>query len=452
MTVRKCFDKHFEVLKLKEIYEQHIIFSGVTGIDNLNQRTFRSLLDDQIEIIERKVKAGSYKFTKYKLKLISKGRGKIPREVSIPVIRDRVALKALCNFLMERYNGTIEFKLPQDLVRESKVAVESGKYDCFIKLDVKNFYPSVKHDEMLKRLHSKIRNPEIIHFIADAISTPTVIKSKADDKPSDKGIPQGLSISNLLSAIYLVNIDKRFFTLTDAKYFRYVDDILILCKKTDTDNISKEVISRFKRIGLDIYDPIKAPNKSTIGNLGDTFGYLGYKFESRIVKGVNTSIVTARLGSIEKLKESLVSIFTSYKHSKFKSSEYLLWRLNMRITGCIFEQKSRGWLFFFSEINDETLLHNLDLYVLKLIKRFDITISPRKFVKTFYEIKHNKYETKYVPNFDNYNIDQMKAVLSDHFGILGLSKVSDEDIEYEFKKRIAKQARELLADVMGFGY
>lgn len=452
MTVKKCFDKHFEEEQLKEIFKSHINLSNATGIDNLSPKTFERMLDEQVEIISRKVKAGSYKFTKYKLKLISKGRGKIPREVSIPSVRDRITLKALCNFLTERYNGTVDFNLPQDIVEQTKREVVSGKYDSFIKLDVTNFYPSIKHNELLKRLQPKIKNKDILNFIAAAISTQTVSKSKASDEPSPKGVPQGLSISNILAAIYLLNIDKRFSSLTGAKYFRYVDDVLILCKASDVDNITKEVINRFRHIGLEIYDPVKAPHKSTIGTLSDTFGYLGYQFEHRIVKGVNTHIVTARLGSVEKLKESLVSIFTAYKHAESKKIEYLLWRLNMRITGCIFEKKSRGWLFFFAEINDETLLHNLDRHVDKLTKRFDVSIKPRKFVKAFYEIKHNKYETKYVPNYDNYSIEQMKMMLEDYFGKTGLSKLGDEVIEYMFKKKIAKQARELLVDVMGFGY
>ena len=42
---------------------------------------------------------GTYAFSKYKQKLISKGAGKAPREISIPTTRDRVALRALSDFL-----------------------------------------------------------------------------------------------------------------------------------------------------------------------------------------------------------------------------------------------------------------------------------------------------------------------------------------------------------------
>ncbi len=65
------------------------------------------------------------------------------------------------------------------------------------------------------------------------------------------------------------------------------------------------------------------------------------------------------------------------------------------------------------------------------------------------ELKHRKYKTSYIPNFDNYNIDQMKEVLVDYFNF-SLGKMSDERIEFQFRKRIGRQVKDLLVDVKGF--
>ena len=109
MTVRKQFEYFFSETYLADIYKDHIVLSSATGIDNINQKAFWPILVDQISIISRKVLSGTYQFTKYKLKLISKGKGKIPREISIPTIRDRIALRAMCDFLIKRYHGTVTF-------------------------------------------------------------------------------------------------------------------------------------------------------------------------------------------------------------------------------------------------------------------------------------------------------------------------------------------------------
>lgn len=446
MSAKTYFNKVFTAKNLKRIYTDHIVLSRATGIDNLTQKQFWRLLKEQISITSRKAKAGTYTFTKYKLKLVSKGRGKSPREISIPTIRDRICLRALCDILMSTYKSSISFQLPQDTVRTVKTCVASGTYDSYIKLDVSNFYPTIIHSELLKRLKSKIRSPIILDLIISAISTPTVSKSSPFDTTNTIGVPQGLAISNALAAIYLINIDKSFSRLPDAKYFRYVDDILILCSDAEKEIIAKKIVHQFKEIGLKVHDPIEAPHKSSMGKLGEKFDYLGYEFKNETIKKTNTLITTARAGSIEKLKDSLASIFTGYKHSKIKSLDFPTWRLNMRITGCVFQEKSRGWLFFFSEINDEKLLHQLDLYVDRLIKRFKAPITPKSFVRAFYEINRRRHTTNYVPNFDKYTILQMQAVLQDYFN-KNTAGLTDDEIEYEFKKRIDRQSRELLIDL-----
>jgi hypothetical protein len=227
------------------------------------------------------------------------------------------------------------------------------------------------------------------------------------------------------------------------KSYRYVDDVLIFCNANKSSEVAKDVINRFSKIGLEVHDPIKAPHKSSMGNLGDRFSYLGYLFDG--------DVVSARSGSLERLKTSLVSIFTSHKHSKKKNEQFLLWRLNLRITGCIFEKKSKGWLFFFSEINDESLLHILDHYVIKLTRRFGVKVKPKKFVRAFKELKHNKYETNYIPNFDNYGVKDMRTVLANYF-TFDHGKLTDLEVEFEFHKRIGKQVKDLLTDVQDFGY
>lgn len=441
LPIKEKFYQSFSIDNLKFIFSQHIIYSGATGIDQLNQYSFRSQLDDQVEILSRKIINGTYRFTKYKLKLISKGKGKNPREISIPTIRDRIALRVMCDFLMDIYNGVVKFELPQQVIRKVKSEEFSNKYDAVIKLDVSNFYPSVNHQKLISKLGRKIRDRSIKDIFMSAISTPAVSFSKASDEPTARGIPQGLAVSNILAAVYLLQLDDYLCSLPHISYFRYVDDVLILCKRSSAELIAHEVIDKFKKLNLKVYDPIKNPEKSKIGLISGGFDYLGYQFLG--------ADISARRGSVDKLKESLVSIFTNYKYSKIKNEKFLEWRLNLRITGCVFEQKGKGWLFFFSEINDEKLLHVLDNYVNKLVLRFGVKIQVKKFVRAFKELNYKKYETNYIPNFDRFDLDQKKSVLTTYFG-MNLKGVEDEEIEFQFRRRLAKQVKDMLSDVGDF--
>lgn len=161
-TVRQQFDSHFSESNLSRIFLENIVYSGGTGIDNINQYTFRSQQEEQNGIISRKMISGEYQFTKYKLSLISKGRGNPPREISIPTVRDRVALRAMCDFLQERFEKSVSFELPQTVIKKIKSEIETGQYTGCIKLDVSNFYPSIVHDLLEKQLDRRLRlHPDI---------------------------------------------------------------------------------------------------------------------------------------------------------------------------------------------------------------------------------------------------------------------------------------------------
>ncbi|GKW28592.1 reverse transcriptase domain-containing protein [Pectobacterium brasiliense] len=442
MSSFDVFQKHFKIKNLRRIYKDIVSLSSACGVDNMTHEIFWRFQKEEIKTIRRKCLSGDYNFNKYKLKLISKGRGKAPREISIPTIRDKIALRAICDFLQEIYQEKVVFDLPQDMIVSVKDAID--EYDYFMKFDVANFYPSVVHDKLISRLRAKIRDERILSLIKSAISSATVSKPKRDDLPSERGVPQGLSISNILAAIYLLNIDDYFRNNPEIKYYRYVDDVMILCDSSVAIEITSSLISRFRRLGLNVYDPRKNPEKSSVGYLGKSeFGYLGYYFLD--------GKVTARKGSVENLRESLLAIFTGYKHSTLKSPEFLEWRINLRITGCIFQNKSKGWMYFFSEIDDETLLHELDGFLKRLCERFSVSLNLKSFVRTFYQIRYNRRETSYIPNFDEYDLVQKSHILT-HYFKKNVKGMTDEEIEYHFNKRISKQVKDIETDIKDAGY
>lgn len=443
MSTQLRFQDKFSVESLRKIFTENISNSGSTGVDNLTPNTFAENLDEQIEIISRKVQSGTYKFTKYKLKLIPKGRGKAPREISIPTVRDRIALRALSEFLSSTFRESISIDLPQNVIKDVKNIISQGGYSGYIKLDVSNFYPSIVHSNLLSTIRKRVKDENILETIMYALSSPTVDSKATKSERNVSGVPQGLAISNILAAIYMINIDRWLNEMAGIAYFRYVDDVLIFCDEKSSAEIASKVITRFKRIGLVVHKPSPGSEKSVIANISEPFSYLGYKFDG--------SLVTAKNGTVERLKDSIAAIFTAYKHSKRQNVEFLIWRLDIRITGCVFENKAKGWLFFFSEINDESLLHKIDIYIEKLASRFGVTERIKKFSRAFKEIQHNRYDSKYIPNFDSYNYEQQYRLLEKYFpnDVVG-KQLTQSQVEYLFKRRIRKQTKDLLVDIKDF--
>jgi hypothetical protein len=68
-----------------------------------------------------------------------------------------------------------------------------------------------------------------------------------------RGIPQGSSMSALLSNIYLIDFDEWLFKLGKEmgfKYYRYCDDLLLICNTQDAENLNNLVLEEITKYKL----------------------------------------------------------------------------------------------------------------------------------------------------------------------------------------------------------
>ncbi len=454
MTASSEFSKNFRIKHLRNIYVEKIRDSQAIGIDRMRPSNLHKVLNEELRIIIKKARSGTYEFTKYKQKLVSKGATKPPRILSIPTARDRIVLRALCELLQATFPEAIQ-EIPQKKIEDLKSALDSGVYQEFVKLDLQDFYGSIQHDKLIKALKKRIRKKEILSILTRAIETPSIPEGTSSSKVAKKtiGVPQGLSISNQLAEITIKEIDNIFSARPDVAYFRYVDDILILTPKNLSLQIANEAIEALQENGFIVHDPKKQNSKSQIGPLTEEFSFLGYR--------ICDNLLSVRKESIRKLESAIAAILTSYRHrvSLAKSPEQrdaaislCKWRLNLKITGCIFDGQRRGWVFYFSQINNTSCLRALQHTVTALLQRFGMakTLNPKSFIKAHYESRRQDKTThRYIPNFDEMSISGMREVLSLFLGAAQVSKLSDKRVEQFFKMRIRHAVKELEADLAG---
>lgn len=438
MKAYKVFRQIFTYSSLFEIYYKFIRHKRNVGLDKMTCDVFERNLDTNIESALNNVIDKNYRFTFYKARLISKGREKYPRVISIPSVRDRLILKSIHLLLARVYEDDTKNELVHTLI--SRLKTKISKYNYFLKIDIRNFYPSINHQKLTQILKRKIRKPEILNMLQKAITNKTLLSYKERIPNVEIGVPQGLSISNILASIYLFDLDNLFNRKRVFSYFRYVDDILILHNNPRHDEIKELIKKELQKLDLQINE-----EKIEEGNITDEFTYLGYK---------NTNIgFSVRNTSIESLHQSILKNITVYKHSDELPISYLEWIINLRITGCVFNKKKYGWMFFYSQIDDLTLLFKLDNFVANIIlsnlpakDRF----VPKKFVRTYHEIINNLSKTKYIPNFTEYTIKQKKDVLSRIFGFENPFLWTDEKIDRIFSKKIFQSIKELEKDIQRF--
>jgi retron-type reverse transcriptase len=423
---------------LNDIYFASVKYNSAVGIDRINTNVFEKNLANNISIIIKKSLNGTYTFSQYRQKLLSRGAQKYPRVISIPTIRDKLILKALFRILYSVYG--IDSPFLHNIVNNVNSAVSQGRYDSVLRLDVKDFYPSIRHDLLVAQLLRKIRKKEVLRLITNSICQQTVNKAIAEPKQFNSiGIPQGLPISNILANIYMLPLDQKFKKKSSLEYFRYVDDILVLCDKKRTEQIKNEITINCKNIGLILHDD--DPSKIYTGEICSGFSYLGYVFDN--------SLVTVRKESLDNLRESIIKLLTSHKYSGKTDTKLLCWTLNLRITGCQFNEIKYGWMFYFSQINDLQLLGSLDHFVKKQLIGFGLdpnTAKVKKFTKAYHEITKNIKYSRYIPNFDLFTQTEKSKVLGDVFGV-NVAQLKAHEIEYQFRQKIFRNVRELEKDL-----
>lgn len=437
---------------LKETYKEYVRNRPARGRDGIEPIALQEDISAVCELISRKTRAGTYKFTSYRQLLLTKGAFQPPRVISIPTARDRIVLKSLA-FLIESVFPNSRGKVPQKKVSKLQRTLKKNKFDGFLRLDIKDFYPSISHKEIKKTLRKKIRKKEILSLIEDSIYTPTLSdRAPKSDVSETQGVPQGLPISNLLAEIAMEEVDRQFENNAEIFYLRYVDDIVILCNLAEAEDIYADVKKACEDISLDVYDPKCGGSKSKIGSTSESFDYLGYVF--------SPTKITVRPESISNLKASMARVFTHYKYAVTASKDdteavenakvKCLWKLNLVITGCIFYGQRKGWIHYFSQIDDVSTLKRLDATVQKFARRFGLEedFQPKTFTRAFWRITQNDTSSEpYIPNFDQYSSAQRRQVLTNIFHHKNTEQLNDEETKRTLDKEIKPLLKSMDADI-----
>lgn len=444
MRAGKLYPVLFSSANLLTLYEQKVSKSGAVGRDGVKRPQFKTILEQEVDLIARKVEEQSYRFTAYKQKLVSKGPNKYPREISIPTIRDRITLRTLCDLLAEVFfesKTQHTHKYIKAIGRLTK-RVDKDTYG-FLRIDVERFYPSINQELLLKKVRHRIRKPQLVSLIEKSIKTPTG-KSNIDGNESLDGVPQGLSISNILASLYLQKFDQKHEKNKDYHYFRYVDDILIIAPLIDCNAIYETIKKDLKQLSLSCH-PLEAnpSGKTAILPLGKGIDYLGFN--------ATPSQISVRRSSYKKMFVNITRAVTQYKYAQ--ELELFIWKLNLKITGCIFEEKRYGWMHFFSQTENKSQLVRLDHFVNKITAKLNIgnrVADIKKFIKTYHEIRFNPDNTTYIPNFDIYTLAEKKnlIVLLSKYNIREVQTWNVALIENQFTKLTHKEISELEKDVL----
>ena len=453
------FKELFEPTALLEVFQARFAESRTKGIDRLNGFQFAGRAATALAVASEKCLNGRYRFSPYLEHLKIKGRGKAPRLIAIASIRDRVVLHQLNKLLASAFPECVPRNIANSYIRAITTDLK-GKdpektYVCGC--DIKAFYDSIQRGRLLATIDKRLSCRAAAQLIERAIVTPVVPQNARRRQyagyATKTGVPQGLAISNILSAIYLHDVDRAMQALGVA-YFRYVDDVLMYGAETKVNAAHRSLAARLRRRGLGLH--ATGSGKTHVGLLGEPFGYLGYYF--------CWPSVTVRESTVERLLQSIAAKFSDYLHNKTRRLERLkyltkerleeifLLELNERISGAISENRRFGWIAYYSQINDLSLLHRLDNTVSRMFQRlsdFNRKAPPglKTFRRSYFEMKFSP-SGGYIRDYDKIVSTVEKLAFLRERGRVDPSErpLTDEQINTRFESYKRRVLSEMQAD------
>ena len=256
-------------------------------------------------------------------------------------------------------------------------------------LDLTKFYPSI-NKENVKELFFQEIGDDLENNILNLVENLT----NSILEQSIKGVPIGLDLSHLMAQVYLSDFDKVLSEKYPKKYFRYVDDIIILCDKSDKDNVIKYVKSQLPseltinesktdELTLDDWSLLNTSHDAEEGNLYEVLNYI-------------TAYISMHPTRVESLENEIKSLGYNIPLSRIKKQAKSKGFMSY-ITSLMNNDKRYGTFEIYFTKNDfivQQLIKLQKFYLIKLRTLLELNYDDTNSA----ENRSNSQQLKYIVN------------------------------------------------------
>jgi hypothetical protein len=159
------------------------------------------------------------------------------------------------------------------ITQDIKAALNTKKYNYFLRIDIRSYYASIDHRILLDKLYKNYDDPILRQYFESIVTVGIDIGGQVI--LPKRGIPIRSSLSPFFGALYLTELDQAFENRKGCFYRRYQDDIIILVEnKHQYIKARKRLFKILRGLRLKI-----SPHKTKMGKLKEGFHFLGCNFE-----------------------------------------------------------------------------------------------------------------------------------------------------------------------------
>jgi len=358
-----------------EGYQKVKAKGGGPGVDGQSIHAFEEKLKDNLFKLWNRMSSGTYFPLPVRAVEIPK-KEKGTRTLGIPTVSDRIAQTTVSKALEP--NVEPMFHADSYAYRPGKSALDAvakcrercWKYDWVIDLDIKSFFDTVPHDQILELVSKHTNERWVLLYVERWLKAP-LQRQDGTLTARDRGTPQGSAISPLLVNIFMHYafdswMEEEFPYLP---FERYSDDVIVHAKtKRQASYVKAMITSRLESYGLELH-----PEKTKIVYCKDdrrkgdhehiAFDFCGYTFRPRRAKNSkDKSVFTRFLPAIA--NSSAKKIKANMKAWRFKQQGGTdLAKLAMKINPIV-----SGWINFYGKFFPSRLVQVLNHLNLLLVK------------------------------------------------------------------------------------
>ena len=306
-----------ETLKLQH---EKQLSNKASGIDGITKEEYGSNLENNLDLLIKRMKSFSYEPQAVRRTYIPKANGKM-RPLGIPSYEDKLVQGAMADILNEIYENIFldtsfcfrPGRNCHDVIKYINQTVMTKKVNYIVEADIKGFFDNVNHDWLMKFLGETIQDKNFLRYIKRFLISGYLEDMKFYE--TDKGTPQGGLISPILANVYLhyvldLWIEKYVKPRCKGEvyYVRYADDFIVMFQYENEARTFLNVLDkRFKQFELELES-----TKTRILPFGrfkgtkESFDFLGFTFyNGRTTTGKYRPVIKT---SKKKLKQKRLNV------------------------------------------------------------------------------------------------------------------------------------------------
>lgn len=259
-------------------------------------RKFGEDLPRNLASLQRRLQAG-YKFQAAHGATPPKGPGKAgKRPIVVAPLEDRIVQRAILDVLQEAKELSGVRRVLQTPTSIGGIPGRGVDHaislfdDCAMSgdthiagSDIAGFFTKIPRAQVIEFLKADGTEAEFVSLVERALTVElsnSAMLSAADRELfpiGPDGVAQGCPLSALAGNIVLEQFDREM-NQRGITCIRYIDDFILIGKsEAAVEKAMTAAQTLLSKIGMDIYQPDKSPNKAFSGTIGQGHTFLGYK-------------------------------------------------------------------------------------------------------------------------------------------------------------------------------